>query len=266
METLVVGALLCAAIKLVMPPNNPKLPPPLPTTAVSMPHGDTSHVTNTKDGINHVYNVSFVNNNSNLPTPQPTAYQATQQYLKETFGGICLSDIASNIGQYCSENRYYLMTAAGLGTYMYMLYKLRVIQSYIDQPSWGNWKKDMAFDTLLAIPQDQLTHDLMLSIQERYVSIEKPTDSLAPLIAFSQEIAKEKEVITAYHSYVSWCTHYSLNKILPFSATLLAQLTERKQRIAYISTLFQSWLAHYKLEQIKHSRTAVDSTQLTQRI
>lgn len=265
METLLVGAVIGSLIKFAIPPDNHKLPPSLPTTAVSIPHGDTSHITNTKDGLNHVYNVSFVNNNGHLAAPEPTVYEATQQYFKKTFQEMRLSDIASNIGQYCSENKCYILASAGLGTYMYMLYKLRVIQSYVDQPSWRNWKKDMPLDTLLAIPQDQLTHDLMLSIQERYVSIEKPTDSLTPLITFSQEIAKEKELLASYHSYVSWCTYCSLNKILPFSGTLLAQLTEQKQRTAYISTLFQSWLAHYKLEQIQHSRKVVDIPQLTPR-
>jgi hypothetical protein len=266
MEALFFASLAFSALRLAMPYNNQKLPPPVPTTTVSMPHANTSHVTNTKDGMNHVYNVSFVNNNGNLPAPQPTTYEATQQYLRKSFQGIRLSDIASNICQYCSEHKYYLATSAILGTYMYMFYRMRVIQSYVDnQPSWGNWKKDIPLDKLLAIPQDQLTHDLMISIQERYVSIENPTDSLTPLINFTQEIAEEKELVTAYHAYVAWCTQYSLNKILPFSVTLLTQLTERKQRITYISTLFQSWLAHYKLEQIKHSRTVVDIPRFIQK-
>lgn len=261
MEAIFFATLAFAALRTI-PSTPPTLPPPVPIARVKAPNASSSHVSSTSgDGTNNVYNVSFVNNNGNNqpPTPPPTTYETAQQYFKKAISGIHLSDIASNISQYCSENKYYMAASAIFGGYAYMFYRLRVIQSYVDnQPSWGAWKKDVPMTTLLAIPQDKLTQDLMISIQERYVSIENPTDSLTPLITFSKEVADEKELIAAYHSYVSWCTQCSLSKILPFSDALLAQLAERKQRITYVSTLFQSWLAHYKLEQIKHSRTVLD--------
>jgi hypothetical protein len=259
MEAIFFATLAFATLRMAAPSTPHKLPPPshAPTAA---PNASSSHLSTTSgDGTNNVYNVSFVNNNGNLPTHQPTNYEAAQQYFKSTINGINLGDIASNICQYCSENKYYVAASAVFGGYAYMFYRLRIIQSYVDsQPSWGAWKKDTPMDTFLAIPQDKLTQELMMSIQERYVSIENPTDSLTPLITFCKEITDEKELVTAYHTYVSWCMQCSLNKILPISETLLAQLAQRKQRIIYLSTLFQSWLAHYKLEQIKHSRTMLD--------
>jgi hypothetical protein len=256
METLFCAALAIGALKTAIHKTPHHLIPPAPTT-VKAPNTNTSHVSNTSgDGTNNVYNVSFVNNNGTQPPAHPsTTYEAAQQYFKKTFSNIQLSDISSTISQYCYENKYYIAVSAVLGGYAYMFYRLRVIQAYIDNsPSWGAWKKDVPMETLLAIPQEKLTHDLMTAIQERYISIETPTDSLTPLITFSQEITQEKELVSAYHSYVSWCTQCSVNKIMPFSQTLLTQLTERKQRIIYLNTLFQSWLTHYKLEQIKYSR------------
>lgn len=258
METLFFAALALTTLQAAIPKTPQKLMPSTPTT-VKAPNTSTSHVSNTSgDGTNNVYNVSFVNNNGNQPPANQSNYESAQQYFKKTFNNIQLSDISSTISQYCYENKYCITASAVLGGYAYMFYRLRVIQSYVDNgPSWGAWKKDIPMETLLAIPQEKLTHDLMTAIQERYISIETPTDSLAPLITFSQEIMEEKELITAYHRYVSWCSQCSVNKIMPFSQTLLAQLSERKQRVTYLSTLFQSWLAHYKLEQINRSRPAL---------
>lgn len=262
MEAIFFASLAFATLRMVSPAPTlrPPTPPPIPAASVKAPNASTSHVSTTSgDGTNNVYNVSFVNNNGNQPTHEPTTYEAAQQYFKNTINGINLSDIGSNIYQYCSENKYYMTASAIFGGYAYMFYRLRIIQSYVDtQPSWGAWKKEVPMDTLLAIPQDKLTQDLMMSIQERYISIENPTDSLTPLMTFCKEISDEKDLVAAYHNYVSWCIQCSLNKILPISDTLLAQLALRKQRITYLSTLFQSWLAHYKLEQIKHSRTVLD--------
>jgi hypothetical protein len=262
MEAIFFAVLSFATLRTVMPSSSEPvlLPKPIPTASVKAPHASSSHVSTTSGDGNNVYNVSFVNNNGNQPpAPQPTTYESAQQYFKKTINGINLSDIGSNISQYCSENKYYIGASLILGGYLYMFYRLRVIQSYVDnKPSWGAWKKDVPMEKLLAIPQDKLTHDLMMTIQERYISIENPTDSLTPLMNFSKEIADEKELVNTYHTYVSWCSQCSLNTIMPFSQTLLAQLAERKQRVTYVSTLFQSWLANYKLEQIKHSRTVLD--------
>jgi|GEM_PF-2217206 hypothetical protein len=260
MEPLFYGILAFVALRTAISPVSNLPPTPAPITSVKAPNANDSHISSTNgDGINNVYNVSFVNNNGNQPAPHPTTYETAQGYFKKTISGINLSEIASNISQYCSENKYYIVVSAVLGGYAYMFYKLRSIQSYVDnQPSWGGWKSGVALETLLAIPQDKLTHDLMTAIQERYMLPENPTDSLTPLITFSKEIAEEKELVNEYHTYVSWSTRCSLNKILPFSQTLLEQLAERKQRITYLSTLFQSWLAHYKLEQIKHNRPILE--------
>lgn len=230
---------------------NPMNPP-----VIASPSTSTSHITTSAgEGTNHVYNVSIINNNSNQIPTHPNTYESTQDYFKKKWEQIRLSDISSTIYEYSTQNKYYIAVTAALSCYLYVFYKLRTIQSYIDnQSTWSAWKKDISLENLLAIPQEALTNDLMLSIQERHISIENPTDSLAPLVAFSLEIKREKELLTAYHHYVSWCTRCSINTILPFSQKLLPELTERKQRITYLSTLFQSWLAHYKLQKISEYR------------
>lgn len=175
-----------------------------------------------------------------------SAYDSEQEYLKNA--KVYLRDVTAIISQYCKSNKYYLAALGIASSYGYLYYKVHTIKSYISNPhTWSTWMQDVSFEKLLSIPQDKLTHDLIAAIQARYASPQNPTDSLAPLIEFSKDIEKEKQLITTYHTYISWSTQFSLQKIIPFSNTLLSQITERKQRIIYISTLFQTWLTHNKL-------------------
>lgn len=257
MEVLLLGALA----GMLLAPSGPQKTISTPPTMTTTPHTAISHLTNTDgEGMNNVYNVSFVNNNHiPAPPPPPSTYESAQQYLRKTFKSLHLSDLASATYEYCCENKYYIAFFTIAGSYGYLFYKLRAIQAYAENPSlWSSWKRDIPFDQLLAIPQDHLTHELMVAIQEHYISAENPTDSLTPLITFSTDIAEEKALLTEYHSYVSWSMKFSLQKVISFSQNLLVQLAERKQRVTYLSNLFQSWLAHYKLEQVKHSRSIVE--------
>ena len=103
------------------------------------------------------------------------------------------SDLANTTYQFCYDNKYSIAALTVAGTYGYLFYKIRSIEAYVENPQrWSNWKKDISFERLLAIPQDQLTRDLIMAAQDRYMSPENPIDSLTPLITFSAEIAQKK--------------------------------------------------------------------------
>jgi hypothetical protein len=263
-ESICIACVVLGGLYSISPTKKPEstaaVAPALPPMASS--NGNFYHATTTSgEGSSAIVNLNLVNNNGSnqtTPPPPPPQYETTQQYFKKAFESLHFKDLASASYEYCCQNKYYLATFSVAGTYGYMFYKVRSIQSYVDNPGiWGTWKRDIPFEQLLAIPQDQLTRELMMAIQGRYISAENPTDSLAPLITFASEIAEEKELLTNYHTYVSWCMQFSLQRVMPCSQTLLTQLNERKQRATYLSTLFQSWLAHYKLEQITRSRSSL---------
>lgn len=227
---------------------------PIPTISQTQPDSPKTIVLHDAvsdgSGTSAIVNLSVNNYNSN---GSPT-YDSAQQYLKKTFSTVSLSDIASVTCQYCSDNKYTLAALAIAGSYGYLFYKIRSIQSHVDNPhSWSAWKQDLSFDNLLRIPQDKLTIELMAAIQKNYIVPNNPTDFITPLVNFSKDIMQEQALLSQYHSYIEWSTRYSLQKAIPFSDTLLSQLMERKQRVIYLNTLFQSWLTQYKLEQITKS-------------
>jgi len=250
-----------------------KTPPPPQTTitqAAPIIHSSTTIIAqpnNTDTGTMHnVYTVSIGTNAT--PQSEPlTAYESAQQYVHKTFRSLHLRDIGSAMYAYCAQNKYYLAAASALATYGYLFYTIRSIRSYLDKEStWNSWKRDIPFDQLLAIPQDELTHELITAIQIRYISEENPTDSLTPLIIFSTEIAQEKALLGKYHTYISWGMRCSLQKIISIPSDLLAHIAERKQRATYLSTIFQTWLANYKLEQVKHGRSTSELYTILRRI
>jgi hypothetical protein len=228
---------------------------------MTSPNSTFFHATSTEgSGPSAIVNLSVVNTNGAQatptppPPPPPPAPETTQDYLKKTFESVHLRDLASAAYQYCCQNKYSLAALSVAATYGYTFFKLRAIETYAENPgTWAAWRRDIPFDRLLAIPQDQLTRELILAIQGRYISAENPTDSLAPLITFSREIAEERELLAHYHNYVSWCMQLSVHRLMACPQTLLAKLAERKQRATYLSTVFQSWLIHYKLDQITRS-------------
>lgn len=235
-----------------------KLPQAVHLTSPNAPN--TSFVSD-NDGKNVVHISNVVNNNAT----GSSSLEDTQQYLKKTLDGASLHNIASQISKYCYDNKYTITALTVASSYGYLFYKIHSIKGYIQSDQgWSAWKKDASFESLLAIPQSQLTHELIAAIQAHYINPLSPTDFLTPFINFSRDITHELDLLTRYHSYISWSMQFSLQAILPFSDALLSQLTERKQRVTYLKTLFNSWLAQYKLEQISRSRSTLrEQAQLT---
>jgi len=251
-EYLIIASLMTSAIsgyRTLFPVKPQPYVPPMAQTSPASPRTTMQHITSADgDGPNAIVNLSIVNNSSDGSS---SSYESTRQYIQQKLNVANFSDVTNSICNYCSDNKYSLAALGIVVTYAYLFYKVNSIHSYINNAlAWSAWKRDVSFELLLAIPQDHLTQDLMTVIQTRYMSCQNPTDFLTPLISFSKDIAQEQELVTHYHTFITWCMRCNLNAILPISDTLLCQLTERRQRIIYINTLFQSWLAQYKLQQI----------------
>lgn len=205
----------------------------------------------THQAVHRASNLQVVSVSVQTTTGNETPISDSMQAIKRSLATVQFNDLCSCSWQYCKDNKFCIAAITAAGSYGYLYYKVRAIQSYVDNATiWSAWKQSTPFEKLLALPQDQLMHELMTTIQERYMNAENPTDFLTPLMTFAKDIENEIALLASYHSYISWSMQFSLQKIVPIADMLLSQLTEKKQRAIYINTLFQSWLAQYKLEQI----------------
>lgn len=231
---------------------------PISDIVASAPKSPNGSFTASGGGQN-IMHVTINNSSSNTNTiPSPTF---TEQIKQQVFGDVTLGEITEKIGTYCSNHKYSLAALTIASSYTYLMYKIHVIKAHISNAqNWSSWKQDILLENLLSIPQEQLTQELITAIQNHYINPQNPTDFLTPIINFTKDVNQELELLTQYHSFISWNMQFSLQRIVPFSDSLLAQLTERKQRITYLKTLFNGWLAHYKLEQITGSQRSMRKT------
>lgn len=228
---------------------------PMSDIVVSAPKSPNASFTASGGGQN-IINVTVNTSSSNTNiVPAPTF---TEQFKQQVFGDVTLGEITEKIGTYCSNHKYSLAALTIASSYAYLMYKIHVIKAHISNAqNWSAWKQDIPLENLLSIPQEQLTQELIAAIQSHYTNPQNPTDFLTPIINFTKDVSQELELLTQYHSFISWNMQFSLQKIVPFSDSMLTQLTERKQRITYLRTLFNGWLAHYKLDQITGSHRSV---------
>jgi len=114
---------------------------------------------------------------------------------------------------------------------------------------WSQWKGDFSFEELCAIPQQQLTKELLLAINQRNINQQKPTDINHPLITFISDINNEIYRINRYISIASMQKKLHLIKLFPTNETKIKRAEQLLTRAHFIKHLFLSWLAEYNLTQ-----------------
>lgn len=149
-----------------------------------------------------------------------------------------------------SNNKWYLLAGTLACSYAYLAYFIMRGNSYLgDANLWSSWHQELPLDQLLAIPQQQMTQELIHEIQRRYTDASSIADIVKPLGMFMVKIDQEEDQIKWYQSVYSWLTYLRLNKLVPVNQNRFGKICERLQRIAYYKNLFKSWTADYQLQQ-----------------
>lgn len=199
---------------------------------------DTSQTTD-------VENSSAASSTPIAPTPYIAFSEKFLDYMKD----ISPKSYATSLYNWCWEYKYRLALATLAGTYGYLWYTLYTIQNNItDTHTWSAWKHDCTLESLLALPPETLSEELINTIQNRYINDENPTDFISPLIQFAQDIKKEQENLTAYETTLQRYQKLYLYKLITIPEDLITTIKTKKQRVIYLHTLFQSWITRYKME------------------
>jgi hypothetical protein len=145
--------------------------------------------------------------------------------------------------------KWHLIGASLALSYASLCYFIIVGNSYLgNKDLWSSWHQELSLEQLLAIPQQQLSQDLLHEIQRRYTDPSSLSDLNKPLAQFLTTIEQEEQDIRWYQSFYSWLSFAYITKIIPFSKQRFAKINERLQRLAYYKNIFQSWAAQYQLE------------------
>lgn len=153
---------------------------------------------------------------------------------------------------FMSRKKYLLLTctcAVGYVWTCHLCVKANAYMARVD--AWSMWKRTFSLDELTHLPQDDLTKDLLIEIQRRYINHNNPTDFIMPLIIFVHEIEHEMAVLKRIQQLSKWLSRLFLVRLFPLNREVVVTIDERIARLAYINNLFLSWAAQYAVEHNK---------------
>jgi hypothetical protein len=107
-----------------------------------------------------------------------------------------------------------------------------------DTNAWCNWRYDVAFRELVAMPRSSLSQQLLDDILRRHGSKNTlPGNATTPFISFVQTIAKEEQILTRYQWMVNHTRLLHVQRLLP-GPDLTPYVQQRLDRLAFIQSVF----------------------------
>ncbi|HLC06562.1 MAG TPA: hypothetical protein VJJ26_00095 [Candidatus Babeliales bacterium] len=151
------------------------------------------------------------------------------------------------IKQLIWQNRYKITGSTLVGSYSATSLLLIADYNQLDTMFWAHWKHQSTFEDLCAIPQKELTKELMLAIGQHHYNKTNPTDLAYPLVTFIKAIDWEVNTIKRYITTTKIIKHLHLIPIFPTNDNKINQATKMLARALFIKHIFLSWLADYNL-------------------
>lgn len=128
--------------------------------------------------------------------------------------------------------------------YGYLWHQLNQAHKLLDNTEvWSCWKNHIAVDHLTAYSRDELSKELFIDIQERYINSEDPTNHLLPFSAFLPMVEKERALLEKYVWWGPKIIACRMKLLFPVSKESIDQAAESIRRLKFIKALFISWWA-----------------------
>jgi len=170
-----------------------------------------------------------------------------------------LKELAHGSESFMSNNKLLIATLAS--AYVYGRTFMSIVQANHElarDNAWASWKSNLSLDELKALDKEALTKELLLDIQKRHTSVDKPADALLPFITFLNTLDQEISHINHYRSLNFWIQSCHATWLFPINERRFASACLRLERLWFIKNLFLNWAAEYKL-----STLTLRSTQST---
>ncbi len=170
------------------------------------------------------------------------------QKIKETVTPEHYHSLKNCIKNIMWEYRYHITGATIVGSYS--IISALLLNDYyhmLGSNTWAHWKQNCSFEDLCTIPQKDLTHELLCTINERYYNADKPTDFAHPLMTFITTIDTEIKTCKSYLALANTIKKLRLIKIFPTNDAKINEITKLLERTLFIKHLFLSWLAEYNI-------------------
>ncbi len=165
-----------------------------------------------------------------------------KNFLQEVFDYSCS---CSNI-LFSNKKRTFIVAVCGL--YTVTQYKLLYLTKQLTNTKcWSLWRHEKSLENLFAIPQNQLIHQLVADIQQRYCG----SENLTNFMQFLNDLETEHKYLIEYKNLCYWLEKVYILRFSLIKTIKLPEIEDRLKRLAYIKALFLNWIPEYKLETIK---------------
>jgi hypothetical protein len=223
-------------------------PVPAGTTTQAIRHPQTP--------INLSINVAFDNVNKTIGTQEMSntvskhklKYQASGDWLRKTLHLDDLKTQSEGVYGWCCDNKKKTVLLATIAVYSAVIVQLIRYNHIMHRPgAWSSWNSHMSLESLFAIPQKELSDELLREIQRRYMNAHNPTDFLTPLMRFVDDVDYELATLGSLQNMQEWIAFLHINWLFPERILRQTERENRAIRLAYIKTLFMNWIADYKI-------------------
>jgi len=165
----------------------------------------------------------------------------------------------NTITSWTQNNKLLIGISITSAIYLGSLCKIIRLRCLIKNPEcWSHWKSNLTLESLLSIPQKELTEELMTDINRRNYNQKDPINFLDPLIMFINQTENQLKNLKEFISNATIIKRIHLANLyfIDDSEILIAQ--ERVQRLTYFKNLFSNWMSDYRKQHLFNLKT-IDS-------
>lgn len=151
-----------------------------------------------------------------------------------------------------NTHKYKSIPALLLASYMIIFLRSCYDHHYLHNTHlWGYWRHQQTDAELYGTPYYQITDQLLIDIQKRYMLSNDPTNFVTPLISFLKDIDQEEKILKRYVWYTGWLNKSRLRILFFCNKAKTKKATNLLARLQLVRTLFTQWMATQNI--IHHS-------------
>lgn len=151
------------------------------------------------------------------------------------------------------KNKYIFAGTLGAVSYTYLCLEVAHGNAYLKNSSlWSSWKSELTLEELCACPQETVAHELNFSLQYKHIDRKNPINPISSLTTFVDDLEQEQQRLLYYQKLHTWLKKSRLIAIIPIETAAYETIKDRLQRIAYIKSVFFTWVAQNKQYQTAH--------------
>lgn len=153
---------------------------------------------------------------------------------------------AKNIGV-SVQQWYFPLSCAALGFgYMLMWMDIQKGCALVNNPdAWCCWKQHCTLEYLAQQAQRELSDNLLVTIHERYINMEDPTNSSASLAIFLPALNQEIAQLERLQCWITRLLTYRCAFLFSVDKKLEEQASAALKRLYFVKKLFVQWLASH---------------------